>query len=139
MKKITHAFHLLLSLSLVLLPMRAVLADFSVIPMGVEMGAEMQVADHHVGSQSHHDDVDFIAASTSHEMLMAEHVQMHKSSTDCHDHNMTDCEACALHFALKKDIGISELSISPTSYTDYSVPVVTLVLSSKIRPPIYVL
>ncbi len=100
------------------------------------MGAEMQVADHHAGAQSHHYDVDSIAVGPSHEMLMAEYVQMDKSSTDCHDHNMTDCEACALHCALKKDIEISGLFITPNLYTDYSVPVVTLVLSSDIRPPI---
>ncbi len=136
MKKITRTFHLLLTLSLVLLPMRAVLADFSVMPMGVEMGAEMQVADHHAGAQSHHDDVDFIVASTHHEMLMAEHAQVDKTSTDCHDHSMTDCEACALHFALKKDSEISELFLTPNLYTDYSVPVVTLFLPGNIRPPI---
>ncbi len=140
MKKVTQTFHLLLTLSLVLLPMRAVMADFSVMPvaaeMGAELGAEMQVADHHAGAQSHHDAVDFIVASTSDEMLMPEHAQMDKSSTDCHDHNMTDCEACSLHFSLKKDIEISELFLTPNLYTDYSVPVVTLVLSSEIRPPI---
>ena len=70
------------------------------------------------------------------EVLMGEHMQMDASSTDCHDHNMTDCEACALHCALKKDIEISELFMTPNLYTDYSVPVVTLVLPSDIRPPI---
>lgn len=144
MKKVTKSFHLLLTLSLVLLPMRAVMADFSVMPivmpvaaeMGTELGVEMQVADHHAGAQSHHDAIDSIVANTSHEMLMTEHAQMDKSSTDCHDHNMTDCEACSLHFSLKKDIEISELFLTPNLYTDYSVPVVTLVLSSEIRPPI---
>ncbi len=124
MKKITRIFHLLLTLSLVLLPMRAVLADFSVMPMATEMGTEMQAADHHAGDQSHH------------EMLMGESMQMDASSTDCHDHNMSDCEACALHCALKKDIEISELFMTPNLYTDYSVPVVNLVLPSDIRPPI---
>ena len=120
MKKFTRIFHLLLTLSLVLLPMRAVMADFSVMPMGTEM----QAVDHHAGDQSHH------------EMLMGEHMQMDASSTDCHDHNMTDCEACALHCALKKDIEVSELFMTPNLYTDYSVPVVNLVLPSDIRPPI---
>ena len=124
MKKITRILHLLLTLSLVLLPMRAAMADFSVMPMAAEMGTEMQAADHHAGDQSHH------------EGLMGKHMQVDAPSTDCHDHNMTDCEACALHFTLKKDIEVSELFITPNLYTDYSVPVVTLVLPSDIRPPI---
>ncbi|MEE8379079.1 MAG: hypothetical protein V3R49_01720 [Gammaproteobacteria bacterium] len=120
----TRILHLLLTLSLVVLPMRAVMADFSVMPMAAEMGAEIQVADHHAGNQSHH------------EMPMGESMQMDASSTDCHDHNMMDCEACALHFTLKKDIDVSGLFITPNLYTDYNVPVVTLVLPSDIRPPI---
>jgi len=129
MKKMTRILHLLLTLSLVLLPIRAAMADFSVMPVAAEMGAEIQAADHHAGAQNHYDYM-------SHEVMVTVNMQADKSSTDCHDHNMSDCEACALHCALKKDIEISELFMIPNLYTDYSVPVVTLVLPSDIRPPI---
>ena len=133
MKKITRIFHLLLTLSLVLLPMRAVMADFSVMPMGSEIAAEMPAVDHHAGVQGHHADH---YENTGHEVLTTANIQEDMSSTDCHDHNMTDCEACALHCTLKKDIENSELFITPNLYTDYSVPAVSLVLSRDIRPPI---
>ena len=129
MKKIIRFSHLLLALSLVFLPMRAVMAGFSVMPMG----SGVQVTDHHAGTQSHHADQ---YENTGHEALTTANMQADKSPTDCHDHNMTDCEACALHFTVKNDIGISELPIMPTSYTDYSVPVASLFLPSDIRPPI---
>ena len=74
--------------------------------------------------------------NTGHEAMTTANMQADEPSTDCHDHNMTDCEACALHFTVKNDTEISELSLIPTSYTDYNVPVVTLVLPSDIRPPI---
>ena len=122
MKKITRIFHLLLTLSLVLLPMRAVMADFSVMPVE-------QVAGHHAGAESHHADM-------NHEFMAAGSTQADEPSTDCHDHNMTDCEACSLHCALKKDVEISELSTTLSLHPGYSVPVVALVLSSEIRPPI---
>lgn len=134
MKKITRTFHLLLAFSLVLLPMRAVMADFSLMPAGTKMGTEMQIVDHYTGSQNHHDAP--MVAGQSHEILMTEHVRVDGASTDCHDHNMTDCEACALHFTLKKDIEVSGLFLNPNRYIDYKVPVVNLVLPSKIRPPI---
>ena len=124
MKKINRIFHFLLTLSLVLLPMRSVLADFSVIPVG----AEMQVADHHTGNQGHHADI-------NHEVQFTANMQADKSSTDCHDHNMTDCETCSLHFNLK-DIAIGEIFLTPGLYADYNVPVVAFILSQDIRPPI---
>ena len=129
MKKINRTFHLLLALSLVLLPMRAVMAGFSV----VAMESEIQVTDHHAGTQSHHADH---YENSGHEGLTTANVQADTSSTDCHDHNMTDCEACALHFTVKNNAGISGLSKIPTLYTDYSASVATLFLPSDIRPPI---
>jgi hypothetical protein len=127
MKKIIRTFHLLLVLSLVLLPMRAVMAGFPSPDSVMPAASEAQVADHHVGVQSHHAD---------HERLTTVSIQADESSTDCHDHNMSDCEACALHFTVKNDIKISELSIIPTSYADYSVLITTPFLPSDIRPPI---
>lgn len=93
------------------------------------MESEVQVNDHHPGVQSHHADM-------NHEVLTTANKQTDELSTDCPDHNMTDCEACALHFTLKKDTEISESFITPGLYADYNVPLVTLVLSGDIRPPI---
>jgi hypothetical protein len=129
MKKITRIFHVLLTLSLVFLPMRAVMAS-SYSPASImPVESEVQVVDHHAGTQNHHDGM-------SHEMMIVANMQADNPSTDCHDHNMTDCEACALHCTLKKDIEISGLPITPNLYTYYSVPAVSLVLSRDIRPPI---
>jgi hypothetical protein len=127
MKKTTRILHLCVALSLVLLPMRGVMADFSVM----SASAELQTANFH-GDARNHDS----SAQMSHEMLAPIHPQMDDQSTDCHDHNMSDCEACALHFTLKNDIGISWLSSTPTLYTDYSASIVAPFLPSEIRPPI---
>jgi hypothetical protein len=127
MNQTTRILHLFVALSLVLLPMREVMADFSVM----SAGPEIQTVSNHGDAHNHNP-----STVMSDGMLAATHPQMDKSSTDCHDHNMTDCDACTLHFALKKDTEISGLSITLNLYTDYSVPVVTLVLSNDIRPPI---
>ena len=127
MKKTTRILHLCVALSLVLLPMRGVMADFSVM----SASTEIQTVSNHGDAHNHNSSTEM-----SDGMLAATHPQMDEQATDCHDHNMSDCEACALHFTLKNDIGIGGLSIIPTSYTEYSVPVVTLFLPGDIRPPI---
>ena len=128
MKKATRILHLFMALTLVLLPMHGVMADFS---MAAE-GSEMPMVGHHADSGNHGPTVPDI----HHAMLPDMTPQAENQSSDCHGHNMSDCDACAIHIALKEATEISETSLDPTSYTDYCVPVVTLVLSSKNRPPI---
>ena len=128
MKKTTQILHLFIAFTMVLLPMPGVMAGFSVMPEGLVMSM--------VG---HHADSNKNGSTTSelhHEMLADLTLQADNQSTDCHDRSMSDCDACAIHFTLKEGSEISEISLAPTLYTDYSVPVVTLVLSSKNRPPI---
>ena len=128
MKKTTRILHLFIALILAVLPMHGVMANFSVVPEGLEM----PMAGHHADSDDHGPTV----SNMHHKMLADVTPKADYQSSDCHGHNMSDCDACAIHIALKEATEISETFIVPTSYTDYSVPVVTLVLSSKNRPPI---
>ena len=128
MKKTTRILRLFIALTLVLLPMHGVMANISVVPEG----PEMPMVGHHTDTSDHGPTV----SNMHHKMLADVTPQADNQSSDCHGHNMSDCDACAIHIALKEDSEISETYLDPTSYTDYSVPVVTLVLSSKNRPPI---
>lgn len=128
MKKISRILRLFIALTLVLLPMHGIMANISVVPEGPEMPM--------VGHDADSDDHGPTVSNMHHKMLADITPQADNQPSDCHGHNMSDCDTCAIHIALKEATEISETFLVPTSYSDYSVPVVTLVLSSKNRPPI---
>ena len=126
MNKMSRILHLLLIFSVVFLPMRGIMADVSV--PSVQMDSHSHVAPY-AGSMSHD-------STMVHGILTVNQPQADNQSADCHDNNMVDCDACALSCTLKKVTEISGLSPMQNLYIDYSMPAVSLVLSSEIRPPI---
>lgn len=122
MKKTSQILYLLLTLAVVFLPLNGVMAGVSGVPFGVADSDLSQVVHSHDAGNSHD------AEKNSH---ATENVEK-----DCHDHNMTDCAACAHFFTLKSHAWVRDIMPAQNLYIDYSVPVIALALPQEIRPPI---
>ena len=108
MNKITQILHLLLVISIALLPMRGVMAGFC----AVSVNSELQVISQTIEVHSHAASDDSLVQETHyhHKMMDANYSQNGNHFTVCHSEKMNHCEICTISFSLLNHVVVGGFS-----------------------------